>query len=111
MLVCFTSYIAFNLAYYRREKRFAEKYAVCPLETTLGFQHEGQLRQLPYGDLKISKVKRRDGEVVEIHLKEKYLRFFGPIKLSGLENMDELYELLAERVGDHADRPSSLRDS
>ena len=95
VLVCFASYIVFELASYPFTRKIRENFAIFILQRSLGTRYKDRIIQVPYSDLKIVKVKKSKGEVVEIHLKS---RFRNTIRLSNLENMSELYGLLAERV-------------
>lgn len=96
ILVIFVAYILFGLASYTKAKAIAEEFSVQLMDDSLGFPNKGNLKQIPYRDLKISKVKKKNDEVVEICLKT---TFGQSIKLQGLENMKELYESIAARAG------------
>ena len=89
------AYILVGLAFYRRAKADAEAFAIILLDEGISFRPRGDGRRVLYGDLQISKVKRRNGEVVEIWLRTK---FGQRIALRGLENMGELSDSLARHV-------------
>ncbi len=95
VLVIFTAYILFGLVYYQKAKSIAQKFSVRLMEDALGFQSQGGMKQIPYRDLKISKVTKKNDKVVAIYLKT---TFGQSITLQGLENMEELYEGIAAHV-------------
>jgi hypothetical protein len=96
VLVFFTAYILFGLAYYPKAKLIAQDFSVHLMDDALGFPNQGDMKLIPYRDLTISKVTKKNGEVIEIRLKTK---FGQSIKLQGLENMKELYETISAHVG------------
>lgn len=96
VLVLFTAYILFGLAYYPKAKSIAKKFSVRLMDEALGFPSQGDMKQIPYRDLTISKVTKKNGEVVAIRLKT---TFGQSITLQGLENMKELYEGITAHVG------------
>jgi hypothetical protein len=96
MLVLLVAYILYGLAYYPRAKSIAQAFSIRLMDDGLGFTGQAAMRQIPYRDIVISKVARKNGAVVAIHLRT---TFGQSITLEGLEHMDELYEGIAERVG------------
>ena len=96
VLVLFTAYILFGLAYYPKAKSIAQTFYIRLMDDALGFPSEGDIKQIPYRDLTISKVTKKNDEVVAIRLKT---TFGQSITLQGLDNMKELYEGLAAHVG------------
>ena len=95
-MVIFGAYILFGIAYYPKAKAIAQGFSIHLMDDGLGFPYQGHMIQMPYSDLTISKVTKKDGEVVEIRIKT---TFGQSIKLQRLENMNELYEGLAARLG------------
>ncbi len=95
VLSIFSGYILFGLALYPKAKIMAEKFSVCLLNNALGFPDQEHMGQIPYCDLAISKVIKKNGKVIEIRLKTD---FGQTIKLQGLENMEELYKNIEGRV-------------
>ena len=88
-------YILGGLALYGRAKAIADSLSVRLDDQGLTVTHTGGGGQLRYSDLKISKVRKDGDRLVEIHLVAKSGH---KIKLSGLDNMNELYRLLSARV-------------
>jgi len=74
----------------------AQKFYVRLMDDALGFPSQGDIKQIPYRDLTISKVTKKNDEVVAIRLKT---TFGQSITLQGLDNMKELYEGIAAHVG------------
>ena len=96
MLALFTAYILFGLACYPQAKSIAQTFYIRLMDDALGFPSEGDIKQIPYRDLTISKVTKKNDEVVAIRSKT----IFGQsITLQGLDNMKKLYERLAAHVG------------
>ena len=96
VLALFTAYILFGLACYPQAKSIAQTFYIRLMDDALGFPSEGDIKQVPYRDLTISKVTKKNDEVVAIRLKT---TFGQSITLRGLDNMKELYEGLAAHVG------------
>ena len=96
VLVIFAAYILFGLAYYPKAKSIAQQFSIHLMDDALGFPNQGGMKQIPYRDLTISKVTKKNGEVVEIRLKT---TFGQSITLQGLENMKDLYEGITAHVG------------
>ncbi len=96
VLMIFVAYILLGIAYYPKAKAIAQEFSIHLMNDGLGFPDQGDIKQIPYSDLTISKVTKKDDEVVEIRIKT---RFGQSIKLQRLENMNELYEGLAARLG------------
>lgn len=88
-------YVLLGLVLYPNAKSVAGKFTIYLSNESLRFSGNGETRNLPYSDLVISKVLRKHGEVVEIRLKT---TFSQTIKLRGLENMEELYSELTQKV-------------
>lgn len=92
----FAASVLYDSAYYPKAKAFAENFTIYLMDNALGFSDQGHIRQIPYHDLTVLKVSKKNGKVVAIHLKT---TFGQSIKLQGLENMQELYEGIAARIG------------
>ncbi len=88
-------YVLLGLAFYPNAKSVAGKFSIYLSNDSLGFSDKGKIKKLPYSDLVISKVLRKQDEVVEIRLRT---TFGQTIKLRGLESMQELYNELAQKV-------------
>ncbi|MBL1276427.1 MAG: hypothetical protein COB30_010090 [Ectothiorhodospiraceae bacterium] len=88
-------YVLLGLALYPRAKSVADNFSVYLSNDSLGFSDKGEIKQLPYCDLVISKVLREHGDVVEIRLRTTFRQ---TIKLRGLEGMQELYSQLAQKI-------------
>ena len=69
MLSIFSAYILLGLAHYPKAKAIAERFSVSLTSNALGFPDQGHMREILYSDLKISKVIKKNGEIIEIHLK------------------------------------------
>lgn len=95
VLTIFSAYILFGLVLYPKAKVIAERFSISLLDNTLVFPEQGHTKQIPYCDLKISKVIEKNSKVIEIHLKT---TFNQSIKLKGLANMEELYKNIKDRV-------------
>jgi len=96
IVAVFAASVLYDLAYYPKAKAFGENFTIYLLDNALGFSDQGHIRQIPYRDLAISEVTKKNGDVIEIRLKT---TFGQSIKLQGLENMQELYEGIAVRIG------------
>jgi Ca2+/Na+ antiporter len=95
ILALFSLYILFGVAYYPKAKKIADSYKIFLLDAELGFQSQDKMNQIPFKDLKIIKVIKDGDEVIEIRLKTVFNQ---SIKLQGLDDMNELYAKLAEKV-------------
>jgi hypothetical protein len=95
VLIVFSAYILFNLAYYKKAKKIAREFSIYLMEDALGFPDHKAIKKIPYRDIKISKVKKKNGNIVGIHLKT---TFGQSIMLQGLENMNDLYESIIDRL-------------
>lgn len=83
--------LIFDLFYYRRGKAIAESFSIELLPDALAFSHDRDGGTVPYKDIKISGVKKRDGKVIEITL---LTAFQQSIKLRDLDDMQELHDSL-----------------
>lgn len=88
-------YIAVELALYPRAKAVADSLSIKLHDDELTFAHSAGGGELRYSDLRIAGVRKRDGKLTRIVLAA---RSGQAIKLEGLEDMEELYRLLLERV-------------
>jgi hypothetical protein len=88
--------LVFDLVYYRRGKVIAESFSIELLPDALAFSHERNRGTVPYKDIKISGVKKRDGKVIEITL---LTAFRQSIKLRDLDGMQELHDSLVGHLG------------
>ncbi len=95
VLAIIAVYISIGLAYYSKGKAMAENFSICFLDDALGFSDQEKTRKIPYRDLSISKVTKKNGQIVKVFLKP---AFGQTIKLKGFENMNELYDLLKKRI-------------
>ncbi|MGH9961667.1 MAG: hypothetical protein ACREBC_31830, partial [Pyrinomonadaceae bacterium] len=93
----FAASVLYDLAYYPKAKASADNFAIYLMDNALGFSDRGDIRQIPYRDLTVVKVSKKNGRVVAIHLRTTLGQ---SIKLQGLENIQELYEGIAVRI-DH----------
>lgn len=93
-LVILVVYIVFGLAYYPRAKSIANEFSVHLMDEALGFPSQGNIKKIPYSDLTISKVTKKNGEVVAIRLQT---TFGQSITLQGLDKMNELYDGMIDR--------------
>jgi hypothetical protein len=98
IVAIFAASVLYDLAYYPKAKAFAKNFAIYLMDNALGFFDQGHIRQIPYHEVTVLKVSKKNGKVVAIHLKT---TFGQSIKLQGLENMQELYEAIAVRIRDH----------
>lgn len=96
IVAIFAASVLYDLAYYPKAKAFAENFTIYLMDNALSFSDQGHIRQIPYHDLTVLKVSKKNGKVVAIHLQT---TFGQSIKLQGLENMQELYEGIAVRIG------------
>jgi hypothetical protein len=87
-------YTIVGLLLYPRAKVIAENYAINLLENELGF-YQGQIKKIPYDDLTIVDIKKKEDQVLMIVLKTKFNQV---IKLNDFENMNKLNELLLEKI-------------
>lgn len=89
-------YIGVELALYPRSKAVANSLTIKLHDEGLTFAHSrGGSGELRYSDLRIVGVRKRDNKLTEIVLAAGTGQ---RIKLEGLENMNELYRLLVERI-------------
>jgi hypothetical protein len=89
------AYILGGLLLYPKARKVAEGFYVYLMDDALGFPVRGHTKTIPYGDLRIKKVKIKNGQIRTIYLSSV---FHGTIKLQGLESMNELYERLARQL-------------
>ena len=95
LVTSFCEYIFACLVFYPRAKAIANSFRVSLDSDGLSFSHAYGGGDVRYSDLRVAKVKRRHGELVEIVLVAKSGQ---AVRLRALENMTELHRSLSERI-------------
>lgn len=94
-LIVFFLYIIIGLAMYPHAKSVSHKFSISLKKDSLEYTNQESRREIPYRDLVISKVIKRGSVVDQINLKTVFGQY---IKLQGLQNMNELYDLIRKKL-------------
>lgn len=90
-------YIIFNLCDYKKTKKISENFCLTIEDSALACFDGNKTYRLPYSELSIVKVTRKKTNIDKIKIKIK--SDHGPaITLKNIENMDDLYNSLLERI-------------
>ena len=91
LIVFLLLYIGYGIYYYPKAKALAQDFFIQLDDDSLVFPSVEGVKKIPYHDLAISKIVKKRGEVVKIHLKT---TFGQSMVLQGLYKMNDLNDQL-----------------